>query len=524
MMQSMHSVGVMPQPLKINMNATVEVEQILCPKCHKPNVPRAHFCQHCGHDVVLNNDAPSDKRRYRIMRVIKQGGQGAVYEGIDQHNHVYAIKEMLDLATDPRERSEVLQRFNAEAELLQKLSHPRIPRVYSHFTDEGKHYLTMDFVRGEDLDQIIERHTTIPERQALEWADQICDVLEYLHGNGLVYRDVKPSNIMIEHSSGNVKLIDFGIAKVLNPAERGGTQIGTPGYAPPEQYQGLATPASDIYALGATLHHALTGRDPTENPPFSFPPARNVNINISRRTSDSLEKALHMQPEQRFGSIAEFRAMLRPLASQPTQVRVAPAQTAALPQPQVAAASATVSQPAPNPAPPHPVKPSASKPGTTTQPPLTAAPQPRPTPTARSARTKQRRRGGWLAWVSVLVLLAVIGAGAFVYIQYPEAVRQIIPSIEQVLPDNPTAPTSLHTQTFTAENLEIVAAPDADANTIRSQFIDAYTEQAQSQLGTDVIINPNFPPTYVGGEPQRIGEENGLIRYQATVQGHISVP
>ena len=253
-----------------------EVTSILCPSCHKANVRRAKFCAYCRADMVLNNDAPSDERRYVITRVIKAGGQGAVYEGIDEDGKVYAIKEMLDKFTDPKEQAEAVERFNDEANLLQGLAHPRIPRVYSHFTDthaafnrppdEKRHYLTMDFVRGEDLEQIAEREGQLDEQRVLAWADQICDVLGYLHDKGLIYRDMKPSNVMIERDGGGVKLVDFGIAKLFKPTERG-TQIGTPGYAPPEQYQGLATPASDIYALGATLHHLLTGRDPTEQMP-----------------------------------------------------------------------------------------------------------------------------------------------------------------------------------------------------------------------------------------------------------------
>lgn len=236
------------------------MQEILCPSCYQPNARKAYICAYCRHDLTLNNDQPSDHLRYWLTRVIKSGGQGAVYEGIDQHGKTYAIKEMLDRFDDPRERNEAVMRFNSEAELLQQLTHPRIPRVYSHFTDEGRHYLTMDFVHGTDLDTLLERNPQgFPEAQVLEWAMQISDVLGYLHDKGLIYRDVKPSNIMVEQDGG-IKLVDFGIAKVFTPTQRG-TQIGTPGYAPPEQYQGLATPQSDIYALAATLHHLLTGRD-----------------------------------------------------------------------------------------------------------------------------------------------------------------------------------------------------------------------------------------------------------------------
>ncbi|PMP84581.1 MAG: protein kinase, partial [Roseiflexus castenholzii] len=293
-----------------------DVQQILCPKCHKPNLRRARFCQHCGHDVILNNAGP----RYYITRVIKEGGQGAVFEAIGDDGRTYAIKQMLDRFTDPRERDEAIARFEAEAKILERLRHPRIPRVYADFKDEGYHYLAMDFVRGSDLEDIIRRERFIPEERALRWADQICDVLEYLHQQKppIIFRDIKPSNIMIE-PDGNVKLIDFGIVKALQPSQRG-TQIGTPGYAPPEQYQGIATPESDIFSLGATLHHMLTGRDPRDEPPFSFPPVYALRPNVSKRTSDAIMKALKMKPEERYRSVAEFRRALLPERA-PAQAR-----------------------------------------------------------------------------------------------------------------------------------------------------------------------------------------------------------
>lgn len=402
--------------------AVSAVTTILCPICHKPNPwrERARFCQHCGHSIILNDDQPSDDRRYYITRIIKQGGQGAVYAGIDKHGQQYAIKEMLDRFLDPQERAEAVARFNAEADLLQRMAHPRIPRVYSHFTDEGRHYLTMDYIQGSDLDHIVAQRGVLPEAQVLEWVDQICDVLSYLHGRKLIYRDMKPSNVMIE-PDGGVKLVDFGITKLFNPSERG-TQIGTPGYAPPEQYQGLATPASDVYALGATLHYLLTGRDPTEYPPFSFPPARDIKPSVSRRTSEAIEKALRMQPEERWATIAEFRAQLRPLAAAPpAQVRVArPVQS----QPSPARQQAPVAPVPQN--------------SRTRQ----SVPQPVPAVAPSRARTRRRRSFRRVVRRMVFLLLVALIAGAvFLYLQAPELVRPYLPPlIEQVLPGGAAAP------------------------------------------------------------------------------------
>ncbi|NTU85490.1 MAG: protein kinase, partial [Chloroflexales bacterium] len=166
-------------------------QPVLCPSCRKPNSPRARFCQHCGHDLVLNNVGP----RYFLTRVIKEGGQGAVYEGRGEDGSIYAVKEMLDHFSDPRERADAAARFAAEAETLRRLAHPRIPRVYASFNDEGRHYLVMDFVRGEDLDVIVSREGAQPEARVLAWADELCDVLGYLHDRGVIYRDMKPSNV-----------------------------------------------------------------------------------------------------------------------------------------------------------------------------------------------------------------------------------------------------------------------------------------------------------------------------------------
>lgn len=497
-----------------------KITHIICPNpdCHR-QIPRdARFCPYCGHDAILNNDAPSDDRRYRLTRIIKQGGQGAVYEGIDQDERVYAIKEMLDYFTDAKERAEALQRFNAEAALLQKLTHPRIPRVYSHFTDEGRHYLTMDFVQGEDLEQIVERRGALPESTVLEWADQICDVLDYLHGKGLIYRDMKPSNVMIDAHDGKVKLVDFGIAKLFKPTERG-TQIGTPGYAPPEQYQGLATPASDIYALGATLHHLLTGRDPTDHPPFSFPPARDVNVNVSRRTSDALHKALQMKPEERFGSVAEFRAMLRPLAAaQPARVASAPRSTVVIPSvahPRVASSPSAIPGSssgrgqsranAPAAAPPLPLPGARGGKGTA------------PAQPVRVRSTRRRSLGGCVGqFVGVLLLL--VGIAVLATFLLTDLVSRYLPgaSSEQPSPAGLTPPRELELE------IEVAVAADADADTIRQAFVRAFEERVV-QENPGASINYNVPPAPIG-QWEAVGRTGDTVTYRATVQGLVQLP
>jgi serine/threonine-protein kinase len=479
----------------------IDPQQILCPKCHKPNLRRARFCQHCGHDVVLNNAGP----RYYITRVIKEGGQGAVFEAIDDSGRIYAVKQMLDRFTDPRERDEAIARFEAEAKILERLRHPRIPRVYADFKDEGYHYLAMDFVRGSDLEDIIRRERFIPEERALQWADQICDVLEYLHQQKppIIFRDIKPSNVMID-PDGNVKLIDFGIAKVFQPSQRG-TQIGTPGYAPPEQYQGIATPESDIFSLGATLHHMLTGRDPRDEPPFSFPPVYALRPNISKRTSDAIMKALKMKPEERYRSVAEFRRALLP---EPPQVRVVPA-TQALPTPAQVAAP----QPATVSAASAPAVPQSSIPPTTRATPQQAAAPPaqKPKPPA-----KARRSLGFGTVLFVLVIIALLTAT--VALAFPDFTARAIRSIPALM--TPT-PQRLIQQPFTVENIEVIVPPDGD---VRQAFVAAYTRAVHEQFGPQARINTSVPLSYIGGEPQKIAEDANGVKYRASITGFILVP
>jgi tRNA A-37 threonylcarbamoyl transferase component Bud32 len=495
-----------------------EQRDILCPRCRKVNLPRARFCQACGVDVVLNNEQPGrDERRYRLTRVIKAGGQGAVYEGIDQHGRIYAVKEMLDRSHDPRERAEALERFNSEAELLQRLSHQRIPRVYSHFNDDGRHYLAMDFVRGEDLEQILERSGRLPEARVLELAAQICDVLSYLHACGLIYRDMKPSNVMIE-PDGGVKLIDFGIAKLFHPTERG-TQIGTPGYAPPEQYQGLATPQSDVFALAATMHHLLTGRDPTRELPFVFPPAQTLVPAISTRTSEALERALRKVATERFATINAFWTALRPLQTvqpvrPPAQLPPAQASTAAV-RPAVAPRSSpppvTTVQPRVAAARPPAAPPTAA---TAAAPAAPTAPPAVPAPRVTARATRQRAGAVFGRIIAALILAALLLAGISQRERIVTLVTTLLPTVTA-----PAAPAVSQRVTYT---LEVQLPTTADTAAVRAAFDDAFQQRARAEFGPATVINRNVPPSYVGGTPTVVTSDGTLTTYQVQMTGFVS--
>jgi outer membrane protein assembly factor BamB/tRNA A-37 threonylcarbamoyl transferase component Bud32 len=249
-------------------------------------------------------------KRYSIQEVIGIGGMGSVYRARDLHfpniTKLVAVKEMINTAPDPLVRQTIVLNFEREANLLATLSHPSIPRIYDYFTEEDRSYLVLEFIHGKDLEAIITDTTGfLPEDQVLAWAVQLCDVLSFLHSHKpdpIIFRDMKPSNVMID-TDGDVKLVDFGIARTFQVGQRG-TMIGTEGYSPPEQYRGEATPSADLYALGATIHHALTRRDPRLEPPFSFAerPLRRINSRVSAELEAVISTALSYSPADRFPS------------------------------------------------------------------------------------------------------------------------------------------------------------------------------------------------------------------------------
>ncbi len=256
--------------------------------------------------------------RYAIQEVIGIGGMGSVYRARDMHfpnvTKLVAVKEMINTAPDPLVRETIVQNFEREANLLATLHHPSIPRIFDYFTLESRSYLVLEFIHGKDMEAVInETNGFLPEHQVMTWAIELCDVLEYLHNHKpdpIIFRDMKPSNVMI-NSSGDVMLVDFGIAKVFQSGIKG-TMIGTEGYSPPEQYRGEATPAADIYALGGTIHHALTRRDPRLEPPFSFAerPLRRINPAVSVEIETIVNTALEYAPESRFKSAADMKQAL----------------------------------------------------------------------------------------------------------------------------------------------------------------------------------------------------------------------
>ena len=268
--------------------------------------------------------------RYRIVKLVGQGGFGAVYRGWHMSlEQPVAIKENID--TGPESQ----RQFEREARLLAGLRHPNLPRVNDHFVVPGQgQYLVMDFVEGRSLrDLLNERGGPLAEAEVLPWIRQVCEALDYLHTRTppIIHRDVKPDNIIIT-SDGRAVLVDFGISKIFDPGK--GTTIGaravTPGYSPPEQYgRGRTDARSDVYALGATLYTLLTGQPPPDGPDLAsgadvLTPPRQANPAVSAATSAAVVAAMAPTISQRLGGAAAFAGML-PVAAAPAKVRTPPA-------------------------------------------------------------------------------------------------------------------------------------------------------------------------------------------------------
>jgi serine/threonine protein kinase len=262
--------------------------------------------------------------RYRVIRHLGKGGMGAVYEAIDLRlGHTVALKQTLTNDEDQ------WQQFEREARLLAWLNHPALPRVSDYFTEGHRAFFVMQFVQGRDLAEIIAQQPgPLPRHAVVAWADQLLDALIYLHTHErqIIHRDIKPHNLKITQT-GQIILLDFGLAKTQTADPSGcmssNSVFGyTPRYAPLEQIQDLGTsPQSDIYALGATLYHLLTGVKPPDAlaratalvsaRPNPLKPANEIIEAVGVELAAILTRAMAQNPDERYATAAEFRAALR---------------------------------------------------------------------------------------------------------------------------------------------------------------------------------------------------------------------
>ncbi len=327
-------------------------EMIKCPYCGVDNPAGENFCNSCGYaldssttpatstntiDTILpvaaaTRDTPTasstntvsrllapnvqlQEGRYVVEKMLGQGGMGAAVLARDTRvsNKKVVIKELASDESDPQQRQEDVRNFKREVETLAHLDHPLIPTVTDSFQEGSRYYMVQEYAAGENLEDDMERlNKPMPEHEALTYVSQVLDILAYLGQQQppTVHRDIKPANIIVSAKDKRARLVDFGIARTevtKNTRRKQTSALGTPGYAPPEQYQGNADARSDLYALAATLHHLLTSRDPRDYPPFNYPLVRTLNPKISPETERVLERALTLDITKRYQSAAAMK-------------------------------------------------------------------------------------------------------------------------------------------------------------------------------------------------------------------------
>ncbi|MBX5450853.1 MAG: ABC transporter substrate-binding protein, partial [Thermogemmatispora sp.] len=325
-----------------------------CPYCGAENRPGGRFCNQCGKRLSADTGVTSDtwqapvsqggqdaqdahptqtqtqgqkvstslrpgdrlqNDRYVIKRILGEGGMGAVLLAEDTrlNNKLVVIKELISDSSDPAQLQEDVRNFKREVATLASVDHFLVPAVTDHFQEGSHYFMVQEYVAGENLEERLNRlGKPLPEGEVLTYASDILLVLEYLASRRppIVHRDVKPANIVISDNDGRAHLVDFGIARpdlAAGAARKQTSALGTPGYAPPEQYQGKADPRSDLYALAATMHHLLTNRDPREHPPFVYPPVRSLNPRLSPEIERLLTRALQNDITKRYQSASEMK-------------------------------------------------------------------------------------------------------------------------------------------------------------------------------------------------------------------------
>ena len=309
-----------------------------CPYCKADNPDGVRFCSSCGKPLNTMTPAPlatggngggsisGNSRslspgsrlqggRYVIKKGLGQGGMGAALLATDNRldSKLVVIKELVSENTDPNRVQDDVRNFKREVATLAHIDHPLVPNVTDHFQEGPRYFMVQEYVEGETLEERIDRlNAPMRERNVLVCASEILDVLDYLAQQTppVVHRDIKPANIIIGSKDRRSHLVDFGIARAeeaKNAQRKQTSALGTPGYAPPEQYQGNADPRSDLYALAATLHHLLTNRDPRNYAPFIYPPARDLNPQLSPEIEGVLTRALNNDINQRYQSAAAMK-------------------------------------------------------------------------------------------------------------------------------------------------------------------------------------------------------------------------
>jgi serine/threonine protein kinase, bacterial len=279
---------------------------------HEGNSPNNLFCIHCGQPLSVQQKI----RHYQVLRTLGQGGMGTTYLAWDGSAQIGSIPRLLVLKqmnADMVKIAKAQELFEREAYTLKSLNHPGIPKYYDFFVEDGKKYLAMELIHGQDLEKRVYTTGPVTPSQAIAWMIQTCDILEYLHSQEppLIHRDIKPANLMVRSSLNRIVVLDFGAVKEIGTAP--GTRIGAEGYCAPEQERGQPLTQSDLYAIGPTLIFMLTGENP-----FKYYRQRGRNFRfdvakvptISSQLRDVIDHVTEPLPRDRYQTAKELAAAL----------------------------------------------------------------------------------------------------------------------------------------------------------------------------------------------------------------------
>lgn len=279
---------------------------------HEGNSPNNLFCIHCGQPLTVQKVI----RHYQVLRTLGQGGMGTTYLAWDAAGLIAGYPQLLVLKqmnADMAKIAKAQELFEREAYTLKSLNYPGIPKYYDFFVDNGKKYLAMELVHGQDLEKLVYTNGPVTPSRAIAWMIQTCDILDYLHRQEppLIHRDIKPANLMVRSSNNQIVVLDFGAVKEIGTAP--GTRIGAEGYCAPEQERGQPLTQSDLYAIGPTLIFLLTGENPFK---FYRQRGRNFRFDLTSvptftpQLREIVDRVTEQLPRDRYQTAKELAAAL----------------------------------------------------------------------------------------------------------------------------------------------------------------------------------------------------------------------